>query len=147
MTTTQDKMEKNIIDTFAEYVTKNYSNIKTNIEVFQDQKTDVLDEQRPNPLFPNCQGCIEGQPNQAAHINWGGCLSMCDESTSVEEDNDEDKDNDDTSSYCSTTSYESDGGNATIPTSATMVEPTGYNGPLSLPSASTILTRRRTNSN
>jgi hypothetical protein len=144
MTTTNEKtektIEKNIIDSFGKYITKNYENIKTYIEIFEDTKTDIFDE-RPNPLFPNCQGCIEGQPNQEAHINWGGCLSMCDEGNTVEE---LEEDTRSTSSYCSTTSYESDGGNAT---STTIHESASYDGQLGLPSASTILTRRRTNSN
>jgi len=140
MTTTN---EKAIEKTFAEYITKNYNGIKDNINVFQTPKTELFDKPQGNPLFPNCQGCIEGQPNQAAHINWGGCLSMYEESTEQEEV----ADNLSTSSYCSTNSYESGGENSSFRIKATDTEIASYGGPLGQPSESSILSRRAANSN
>lgn len=142
MTTTNNKMEKTIEKTFAEYITKNYKSINDNINIFQTPKTEVFDKPQGNPLFPNCQGCIEGQPNQEAHINWGGCLSMYEESTEQEDV----ADNCSTSSYCSTTSCESGGENASFRTKPTAVETAGYDGPLGQPSESSILSRRAANS-
>ena len=38
----------------------------------------ILDKSTPLPLERNinetCQGCIEKQPNQLAHVDIGGCL-------------------------------------------------------------------------
>jgi hypothetical protein len=140
MTTTN---EKTIEKTFAEYIIENYRVIHENINVFQTPKTEVLDKPQGNPLFPKCQGCIEGQPNQEAHINWGGCLSMYEESTEQEEI----ADNLSTSSYCSTTSYESGGENSSFRIKATNAEVASYDGPLGQPSESSILSRRAANSN
>jgi hypothetical protein len=134
-------MEKTIEKTFAEYTIENYKVINDNIKVFQTPKTDLFDTLQPNPLFPKCQGCIEGQPNQEAHINWGGCLSIYEEGTEQEDVND----NMSTSSYCSTTSYESGGENASFHTKSTAVETASYDSPLGQPSNSSILSRRAAN--
>jgi len=148
MTNKNDKnIEKNIEKKFAEYITKTYNNtILENINS-QPRKDDLFTEERPldtsNFLAKTCQGCIDGQPNQEAHTYWGGCLSMLDENTTAEDENTNQYDSD-SESYCSTTSYESDGDNAT--TTAIAVETASYDGPLGPPSESSILSRRFANS-
>jgi hypothetical protein len=103
-------------------------------DTFEDVKID----ERPvdTSLLPvnTCRGCVEGQPNQEAHMNWGGCLSIYDEYTEEVEDND------DIGSYCSTTSYDSDDEKVTIG------QPILENIPTLNMAESTILTRRAANS-
>ncbi len=109
--------------------------------------TTKIDEQPVNTsllLVKTCQGCIDGQPNQEAHMNWGGCLSIYDESTEVEEQNYGVGYDDDTSSYCSTTSYESDGGNAS---SSVVVVEEVPSLKLHELTTSSILARRAANNN
>jgi hypothetical protein len=98
--------------TFADYISHTYKHQVVDSIEYHNNK-DIFDEEHiedtttnSSILVQTCQGCIDGQPNQEAHINWGGCLSIYNESTTVEDDSD-------TESYCSTTSYESDGENAT----------------------------------
>jgi hypothetical protein len=143
MTTNDKTIEKN----FAEYITKTYKNIIVNNIKIQDNKEDLFAEQRPvdtnNLLVKTCQGCIEGQPNQQAHTYWGGCLSIYEGEHNEETEDVEDvQEDDDNESYCSTTSYESDGENATTPA---IVEPQASNIQLLNLSASSIMVRRAAN--
>lgn len=141
--TTNDKIISN-------YFTKIY---KDNIKIDDSKKQDIFEEpkleERPVDtsllLVKTCQGCIEGQPNQEAHMNWGGCLSIYDERTEVEQEAPvEDYESD---GYCSTTSYESDGENATHSQTITIQEGDVPEIHLQELTTSSILTRRAANTN
>lgn len=136
--TTNDKSSEKIIETFGNYITKLYKD--ENIE-------NIKIEERPVDtsllLVKTCQGCIEGQPNQEAHMNWGGCLSFCDERAELEQETTEEDYESDT--YCSTTSYESDGENAT--TSRGIIIGEVPELLLKDLNTSSILTRRAANNN
>jgi hypothetical protein len=118
--------------TFADYISRTYKHQVVDGIEFLDEDTTT----NSSILVQTCQGCIDGQPNQEAHTNWGGCLSIYNENITAEDDSDNE-------SSCSTTSYESDGENATF------VEPEQepHTQQLSLNlSASSIMMRRATGS-
>ena len=143
-----------ITKTMDNYITKTYiDDTFENIKIDDSKKEDIFEEpkveDRPvdtnNLLVKTCQGCIEGQPNQEAHMNWGGCLSIYDERTEVEQE--EPAEDYESDGYCSTTSYETDGENATNSRTVAVEETEVPEIYLRELTTSSILTRRAANTN
>nr|QDY51745.1 hypothetical protein 1_130 [Mimiviridae sp. ChoanoV1] len=38
------------------------------------KEPEVVPMDTTEELLPECQGCVENQPNQEAHMDYGGCL-------------------------------------------------------------------------